>query len=512
MSLHRVVIFGAWREGVSLYFDVRTKVEVIAFIDNNPDIQSQKIYGIEIMSPNNLNEIDYDEIYISSTKSYQQMYIQLVEMGISKEKIKIVFGIDKIKKDLNLYGRCLKNKSENFEIEWSKLRKKYKKIQVFSIDVSSIGEMITRFWRILEKEFVIDSTLLRVYFPVVGNKGRISNRKLIELMEQKVMIVFDHNIDFWRYVLDMHSDEIETFEYNQYLYRGELPNCFVPKDYTLVKFRESQIELGKKKLREMGILGEYVCIMARTSNYAMKTLKDKREADANIAAHEFRDSDFYEYKDTINYFKTINIQTVKVGRGEEPIEDIDNCVDYAGGNTDDFMDIFLMANCKLMIVGGGSGIYALATSFSRPVLFVNYVPVTFGCGGCYFTENDLFIPKKMCYKNSNEYLSLLEIADIDRCSMHNGLLYDKNGVIFEDNTSGEILDAVKEILDRINGSWEDTAEDIQLLQQYESIISISNYNLRKDIYKYNWAGGALPVKISVKYLKNNLYLLEDKGG
>lgn len=508
MSFSKVVIFGAWKEGVSLYFEICKKMDVVAFIDNNPDIQSKEIYGIRILSPEKLADIEYDEIFISSTKRYQQMFLQLIEMGINKEQIKIVYEPGKIKTDLNIYDRCLNNESEDFEEEWEELKTKYKKIQIYSVDVSCIGEMIARFWRILEEESAQDKFILRVCLPVVGNKGRICNRKLIELIGERISVISDSNVDFWRYVMDMHSSEIEILTYNRYLYRGELPNRFIQKDYVFINFREEQIKQGKRRLTELGISGEYVCMMARTSNYAKNTLKDKRIAEANIAAHEFRDSDFYEYKETIDYFKTINIQTVRVGRGEIPITKIENCVDYAGSSADDFMDIFLMANCKLMIVGGGSGIYALATSFARPVLFVNSIPVTFGNGGAFFTENDLYIPKKMKYKNGHRYLSLLEMADIDKRSMHNSFLYDKNGVEFIDNTSSEILEATKEILARISGKWKESVDEINMIQKYESILEITDHTLKQDIYKYYWAGGAFPIKISISYLKNNLYLLE----
>lgn len=509
VGLSKVVIFGAWQEGVSLYFEIRKKVEVVAFIDNNPNIQSQKLYGIEILSPDNLNRIEYDEVYISSTKRFPQMYLQLSEMGVDKEKIKIVYEIGKMKTDIDKYGIYLEDKIEEFEKKWYELQEKYKKIQIHSLDVSCIGETVPRLCRIIEEESTLDRSILRIFLPVIGSKMRVCNEKLIELASEKINMVSASNIDFWKYILDVHSSEIETINYTQYLYKGEWSNCFVQKNYSFISFREDQIEFGKRKLTELGISGEYVCMIARTPNYAKSTLKNKGEVESNIAIHGFRDSDFYEYRETIDYFKTINVKAVRMGRGEEPITDIDNCIDYAGGNADDFMDIFLLANCKLMIVGGGTGVHVLATSFGRPVLSVNLVPVMFGHGGNYLTENDLYIPKKMMFKDKDRYLSLREMADYDKRSLHNGVLYDKNGIKFIDNTSTEILEATKEILDRINGKWEDTEEDVKLLQQYESILKTANHSLKKDIYRYHWGGGAIPVKISVSYLKKNLYLLED---
>lgn len=509
MKLSKVIIFGAWREGISLFFEIYAKVEVVAFLDNNADIQSQNIYGIKILSLDNLNNVTYDEIYISSSKRYKEMYIQLIERGVRKDKIKIIFGSDRVKRDLLVYSAFSKKEIEKFEIEWSKLRVRFNKIQMYYLHASCIGELIPRLWPILEEESVLDGTVLRVFLPAIGMKRRICNKELIKLLEERIYLVTEDNIDFWQYVMDIHSMEIETLHYNQYLYRGELPNYLVQKDCVFIKFKETQMELGRKKLREMGVFGEYVCIMARNSNYAKKTLKDKQEMETNIAVHEFRNCDFYGYVKTIEYLKKIGIQTVRVGRGEDVIEDIDNCIDYAGKYADDFMDIFLMANCKLMIVGGGSGIFELASSFGRPVLLVNLVPYTFGCGGDCYTENDIYIPKKLMYKNGNSYLSLREVADVDKRSMHNGIIYDKNGVEFVDNTSIEILEAAKEILDRIDGKWRDTEDDIKLYQQYELILASLNCNLKKDIYKYLWGGGAVPRRIAASYLRKNLYLLSD---
>lgn len=503
----RVIIFGAWREGIDLFFEIRDRMNVVAFIDNNRDIQSQEIYGIKIMSPNEIRQIEYDEIFISSSKRYYQMRTQLLELGVERTNIKIVFPADRIKTDLGIYHYYTKQKLESFEKHWNDLRSKYRKISLCMLDVSCIGEMMTRLWLMTEDEITIDKSVLRIFIPTLGKGKRICNSELIKFAQERLNIINDTDYDFWTYILDVYSNDLDIVDYNKYLYREGRPNRLVRSDYVFARFRLSQIELGKKNMALMGINGRYVCMAARTSAYAKSSLKDKNMMEGNIRAHEFRNSEFREYKKTINYLKNLNLQAVRMGRGEDVIEDIDNCIDYAGLYADDFMDIFLMANCEFAIVGGGSGIYTLATSFGKTVLFVNFVSLTLGNGGEYYTVNEMYIPKKVFSKSKGRYLSLLEMGRIENLYFMNGAMYEKNGISFIDNSAEEILEATKELWDRMNGQWVETEDDIRINQQYEVIMEKANNQSLHNAK--NWIGGKMHGRISMSYIKNNMYLLDE---
>ena len=499
----KVVIFGAWQEGISLFFEVCQKVDIVAFIDNNPDLQSKEIYGIPILSPQDLGEIIYDEIFISSSKRYYQMRVELLKLGVDTEKIKIVFGTNKIRRNLADFNDNILN--NYYEKKWTDLKKIYEYISLYSLDVSSIGEMTIRLWKIIEDEQKINKKELRVFIPTIGSKRRVCNQELINLLEGKLNVV-NKDFEFWLYVLNIHGDEIKIFDYNKYIYRTEITSRIIQKDYTYVSFRDSQIEYGRKRLKEMGIVGDYVCLLARSSGYAESTLRDSTQRRFNMEIHEYRNSNFYNYESTIDYLKTIDLQAVRMGRGEQPIKNIDNCIDYAGLYADDFMDIFLMANCEFAIIGGGSGIFTLATSFGRPVLFVNLVPVSFGNGGEVYTEIDTYIPKKLFCKSKNRYLSLREMALFERDYLTDGRKYSENNIVFMENTPEEILKATKELLARMNNQWVDTEDRIFLYQKYLSIMSCINDDSEKNIY--NWVGGAMQRRLSMEYLSENLYLLD----
>lgn len=501
----KVIIFGAWQEGVDLFFEIYEKVEVVAFMDNNPILQSKEIYGIKIISPNEIEQVEYDEIFISSSRQYQSMKTQLLSLNVERKKIKNVFGINKIKMDLNLTKYYFNHWEKEYEARWIELKRKYDQIFLFALDVSCIGEMAIRLWKMIEDEECIGGSVLRLFIPQIGGKKRICNSKFIELVNGKLNIIND-NFEFWEYVLNVHNDDINTFNYNKYLYRDWISHRIVKQDYVYVSFRESQIEIGKKQLSKMGIYGEYVCLASRSSEYAQNTLMGIDQRKANIEAHEYRNSNFYDYVETINWLESMNIQGVRMGRGEEPIKQIRNCIDYAGLYANDFMDLFLMANCKFAVIGGGSGIFSLATTFGRPVLFVNLIPISLGNGGEAYVDNDMYIPKKVLDRNSRKYLSLLEIASVEQECLIDGKKYDEKGVEFVDNTSEEILEATKELMLRMSGHWVDTEEDILLYQQYLSILSYIDEKSKANIN--NWTGGVMPRRFSMSYLKKNLYLLD----
>lgn len=498
----KVAIFGAWQEGINLFFNISNQVEVVAFLDNNLNLQSKEIYGIKIIAPYDLEKIEYDEIYISSSKRYRQMLVQLLELNVKKEKIKTVFEINKIRKDLNMTKYYLRNQLDIYEEKWAELRKKYDRVMLYMLDLSSIGEAVTRIWKMIEDEAITDKGILRIFIPTIGNKKRVCNKELLKLVKGRMHIA-ENDFEFWEYIIDLHSAELEIIDYNKYLYRDGISNRIIKQEQIYFKFRKSQIELGKEKLAQMGIKGEYICLSARTSDYNRNTLSNNVQI---IDNHEFRNSDFYDYKETIDYLESLNLQTVRMGRGEGPITPIGNCVDYAGLYADDFMDFFLMANCKFAIVGGGTGIFALATTFGRPVLFVNFIPISFGSGGEVYAENDLYIPKKVFDNRENRCLSLMEIADVEQECLIYGGKYKEKGIEFIDNTAEEILEAVKELMARLDKTWQDTEDDIILYQRYLSIFSIIDKKSKSNIN--NWIGGAMPRRLSMNYLRKNRYLCD----
>ena len=62
--------------------------DVVAVADSNSKVQGFITYGYCIISPEQINDYDYDCIYITSIKYFQEIQIQLINnYKIDKEKI-----------------------------------------------------------------------------------------------------------------------------------------------------------------------------------------------------------------------------------------------------------------------------------------------------------------------------------------------------------------------------------------------------------------------------------------
>ena len=79
------------------------------------------------------------------------------------------------------------------------------------------------------------------------------------------------------------------------------------------------------------------------------------------------------------------------------------------------------------------------------------------------------------------------------------------GIRFIDNTAEEIADAAQEMLERLEGRWQETEED---QKNYEIFVEIHHGMEMKSIESSdNWLGVSMPQRIAATYLRNNLYLL-----
>ena len=71
---------------------------------------------------------------------------------------------------------------------------------------------------------------------------------------------------------------------------------------------------------------------------------------------------FNDYHKALEYLQQQNVVAVRMGRMETPMEEMENCIDYAGYYADDFRDLYVTSECMFMIVNA-CGIFSLASFF-----------------------------------------------------------------------------------------------------------------------------------------------------
>lgn len=91
----QVIIFGTGQLYQQMKDRLRNDIEILAFIDNNPSKWGEKLNGIEIKSPQDITNMEYDFVFTLSI--YQkEMYNQLINMGVPRERIYNTYHIEKI--------------------------------------------------------------------------------------------------------------------------------------------------------------------------------------------------------------------------------------------------------------------------------------------------------------------------------------------------------------------------------------------------------------------------------
>jgi putative glycosyltransferase (TIGR04372 family) len=143
-------------------------------------------------------------------------------------------------------------------------------------------------------------------------------------------------------------------------------------------------------------------------------------------------------------------------------------IDYAtNGMRSEFLDVYLGANCKFCI-STGTGWDVIPTVFRRPVLYSNLLPV-FAPSALSFPTT--IYPKSLYSDKTGSLLNLTEIIERDVISTETALGYQEAGVVIRDLSSEELVEAVTEMAQRVEGTFVETPEQKEMQAKLKRILS-----------------------------------------
>ena len=386
-----------------------------------------------------------------------------------------------------------------FEARWREVKERHGRVRLFINDrIGTIGEMLHRYFAMCAEDPGDGS--LRVTLPAqaLGHVERVANA----FANEYIGICPDDDLEFWTYVMLKHYSELES-DVLRYESRNSFPAYFT-KAYSIEHhFTDEQVERGEEALSAMGVTGPFVCLAARNAQY-------NRNTDHGIEqGYGSRNMDFKDYGKTIAWLGEQGIQCLKMGRFEDPIDPIPNCIDYSAHHASDFMDLYAFSRCEFAVTCC-SGIMLLAQLFAKPLLMVDTTMFSFGLGAVRYTEHDRFLPKRFHVRDPKKRrvkrpLSLNEVFETEKgCDIFDSRLTSR-GIEWDDNTEDEILDAVEEMVSRIDGTWADTEDDEDLLDRwwalYDEMAAFQSANER------NWIGGPVPFPPATTFLRRHDYLV-----
>ena len=151
----------------------------------------------------------------------------------------------------------------------------------------------------------------------------------------------------------------------------------------------------------------------------------------------------------------------------------DQFLDYANSNyQEDFLDIWLMANC-FFTISGDTGLDEICKIFRKPIVHLNYA---------YFHEPVLATHaqtsfKLLRYKNSKKFINLREIINKNIIEFHRSEHFEDSNIELIENEPNEISEAVFEMENKLQNNWTYTKQDILLQRKFFNIFkSWKNYS------------------------------------
>ncbi|SMF44995.1 TIGR04372 family glycosyltransferase [Desulfovibrio gilichinskyi] len=267
---------------------------------------------------------------------------------------------------------------------------------------------------------------------------------------------------------------------------GRDADCVMQLTDNHIAFSPKQEKAGIENLRDLGLppKKEHVCIFGRDSVFLSGS--DPKKSDADM--QEVRDMHIRTFKPSVEELLRMDYNVIRMGSAvKEPLEiSHPNFLDYAtSGKRTDFMDVYLSAKCKFF-VGVQSGLMHIPMIFRVPCLSVNVVRLEIIL---FCSPEDLAIFKLLWSKTEKRILKVPEIIE-SGMSRWRVEKFANSDIEVIDNTEDEILEAVKEMHERVNGTWQISKEDLELQKKFHSqfkpsylnskfVTPISSYFLRK---------------------------------
>ena len=323
----------------------------------------------------------------------------------------------------------------------------------------------------------------------------VANKFLFRMIKRRVFIV-----PRWSWIV--------VFYLNRFIPGGHLHDLGAgnERDYRSIldssppqlRFEPKELEEGKRFLKSIGIpeTSKFVCLNIRDSSYLSVMYPGK-----DWSYHDYRDTDLRSYIDSVKYLVDQGYFVIRMGAVVgNPFPFLHPMfIDYACSELrTDFLDVFLGANCTFC-VSTGTGFDSIPYIFRREILFVNHAPMRdLHLSSSRFVN----LSQQVLDSSSGEFLSLKQTLEIDEADF---MLIGSNkhpNLKLIQNTDVQILEAVKEVDLRLNGSWIEDEQEQLLQEQFKVIFSRTMQSLGIEIEE-------LRMNYSSYELKNNSRLLLD---
>ena len=283
---------------------------------------------------------------------------------------------------------------------------------------------------------------------------------------------------------------------HKYLARQQSENQMIiwPKSLPTLSFTDAEKHKGSELQQRLlsDAAKPFVCIaLPEKSYYELKIEKEHLVSKSTDLYSNF--PSWESYSSCINSLSDLGLDVIRMGQSVDSAIDPSSCkiINYASTTRSEFGDVWLLGNCKFVIAGGGTGIYWLASSFDKPVLITD----SYDLFNTSFGQHDLKIPQ-LAWSRSEKNFKLFSwlIKQGQGWAQNRSLIHGDIEII--KNTAEEIKEVVLEMNQRLDGTWIETDEDVELQNRFKK--------LRENVPKWQVQEG---VRIGAAFLRRYQHLL-----
>ena len=278
-------------------------------------------------------------------------------------------------------------------------------------------------------------TLDIFYFEKMNH---VINKQLIKMFKDKFIISF-----LFRYLNHANNLLYHSSDFKVDFGHGRDLNGTLYFSGPNFNFDNNENKKGFNFLKKIGFdinKDKFICLTVRDDAYRKKTF-----------GHDFMDLSFWDYQNfrnakIENYYDISKVLldkgywVIRMGKIQKNKMNINHnkFLDYSFSTyKDDFLDIWLMANCFFSI-SNSTGIDEVAKMFRKPIVITDMA---------YYNLPNLNLHsltcfKKMIYKESKKLISLKEIIQNNYIEFSRTEHFTENGIELIDNSPQEIMETV----------------------------------------------------------------------
>jgi putative glycosyltransferase (TIGR04372 family) len=239
----------------------------------------------------------------------------------------------------------------------------------------------------------------------------------------------------------------------------------INSNFPELTFSSQELKSGNSFLDRLKVDPQkFVCLHMRDSAYLTQMFGQQ------VHKHDYRDSEITTYVEAAEVLAEMGYTVFRMGAlvKETLVSKHPRVIDYAtNGMRTEFLDVFLGAYCAFCI-STGSGWDNVPAIFRRPIMLVNHLPII-SPGG--ITHNYVIYPKSLIDRGLPSALSLEELAGRGLATPHNSAAYADAGVEIRDLSSEQLVEAVTEMAQRVEGTFVETPEQKEMQAKLKHILS-----------------------------------------